>query len=255
MKPDFSGIEEKLKRTKENILNLDVEVRRFLETGKYPSVLPYEDKKLLLEGSAYHKERIIPLRFSVLAGEIIHHLRSCLDHVVWEFSGQWYRESKQQTRIQFPVLEVRPVNKPIRTGYEGKVKGISDPGALILIEMLQPCNTADPIRTSPLIIHKMDIMDKHRTLVLCGTTMAFDIPIEIFNRFMSYQRGEPGSSPVDIGAEFKRNPYIYAQVAFKEFGRLKNEPLIQGLERLFNWVAMVAKRFDALSQYVDPFPY
>ena len=161
MDRDFSGIREKLKRTDQNIRNLDVEVARFLETGKYPALLPYEDKELLSKGAAYHEKRVIPLRFSVLAGEIIHHLRSCLDHIVWQFSAQWYRTLKPK-QIEFPILEVRPVNKEAIAAYERKVKGVSDPGALILIEALQPYNRINPIYSSLLIIHKMDIVDKHR---------------------------------------------------------------------------------------------
>jgi hypothetical protein len=42
---------------------------------------------------------VVPPRFSVLAGEIVHHLRSCFDHVTWNFSVGATPEHK---RIDFP---------------------------------------------------------------------------------------------------------------------------------------------------------
>jgi hypothetical protein len=50
------------------------------------------------------------LRFSVLAGEVIHHLRSCLDHLVWQLSSEPFR-SAHSDRIEFPVYERAPVGK------------------------------------------------------------------------------------------------------------------------------------------------
>jgi len=73
---DFAGIAEKLKRSEENIYNLNSEIERFFEESDYP-VLPENDRKTLLKAIEYHKNLVIPPRFSVLAGETIHHLRSC----------------------------------------------------------------------------------------------------------------------------------------------------------------------------------
>jgi hypothetical protein len=75
---------EKLDRAKENIFNLDAEITVSFEKCVYP-VLQVNDPKLLLEAIEYHKNLIIPPRFSVLAGEAVHHLRSCFDHVAWYF--------------------------------------------------------------------------------------------------------------------------------------------------------------------------
>jgi hypothetical protein len=61
----------------------------------------------------------------VLSGEIIHHLRSCLDHVVWHFSDDTYRR-KHVTHVQFPILKTRPTPADVFNKYERKVKGITD---------------------------------------------------------------------------------------------------------------------------------
>src|SRR5258708_27984155 len=114
----FEGVLERLKRTNENILNLQTEISVFFQEGKYP-VIPEDDKKLLLEAIEYHKSRVIPSRFSVLAGEIVHHLRSCLDHVVWEFSTEAYRRD-HFLRNEFPVFVAPAVHRDSISLYQRK---------------------------------------------------------------------------------------------------------------------------------------
>src|ERR1700761_1924172 len=81
----LSGAYEKLHRAEENIEKLELEITRFFEESKYP-VISNENDQLFLEAIDYHGNRKIPIRFSVLAGEIVHHLRSSLDHVAWQLS-------------------------------------------------------------------------------------------------------------------------------------------------------------------------
>ena len=122
MANEFDGIYEKLKRAHENIINLKSEIDTFLK-GEY-SVLVNPDNELMLKATEYHRQRKIPLRFSVLSGEIVHHLRSSLDHIVWFVSDPAYR-TKHRTNIGFPILKTRPVKPESIAGYEGKIKGIS----------------------------------------------------------------------------------------------------------------------------------
>src|SRR5579872_2188789 len=102
----FAGIAEKLNRSYENIRNLEAEIARFFQESKYP-VLSEDNHKIIPEALEYHAKRRIPLRFSVLSGEIVHHLRSCFDHVVWHFSDAEYRR-KHVGWIQFPILRDKP---------------------------------------------------------------------------------------------------------------------------------------------------
>ncbi len=254
MKYDFSGIRERLIRAKQNILNLDAEIDGFFKTSKYP-ILSYEDKQLLLEASEYHRRRPIPRRFSILAGEIIHHLRSCFDHIAWQFSCPSYRVSKP-TKIEFPIFEVPPSQKPGRTGYEKYVKGIFNPAALILIEVFQPYNSPNPVDSPLSIIHKMDITDKHRELVLCFPTAAVPVSADIVNRYVRYKGGDPFVAPFDLGAEvianFKRDPKIVPQVSFKNFGGRQIEPVVQGLTELQNFTVGVLGMFERVAEFVDP---
>jgi hypothetical protein len=128
----FRGIAEKLVRAKENIDNLDREITVFFEKSEYP-VLPKNDPKLLLK-AVDHKNLAVPPRFSVLAGEVIHHLRSCFDHIVWHFS---ILPVKNVRKIEFPVFETPPTNHDGRKLFEGKITGIANPSVRSVIERLQ----------------------------------------------------------------------------------------------------------------------
>jgi hypothetical protein len=163
---DFEGIAEKLVRAEENLVNLDGEIADFFQKGDYP-VLPEHDNELLLKAIKYHRNRTIPPRFGVLAGEIVHHLRSCFDHIVWHFS---VGATDEDTWISFPVLREKPKNADGRKGFERKIERVNNPEVRSLIERLQPHNAPDPLDDPLLIIHHFDIVDKHRELVICAGT-------------------------------------------------------------------------------------
>jgi hypothetical protein len=242
--PEFHGIEQKLKRSHENILNLEREIAAFFQSSEYPSVLD-ENKKIIKEAAEYHQNRPVPLRFSVLAGEIIHHLRSILDHIVWHFSEPSYREAHPRW-IEFPILESRPPKKDLFTSYERKIKGITKPVVRDLIDRLQPYSCIDPVDSLLLVIHNFDIADKHRELVFVVGTGAIRLPIEVMDRYIRYKWGVPDSPPVDFGAEYQRHGDIVPEIAFSEFGRSQSEPIVQGLSDLQNYVVEIVSSFDKL---------
>jgi hypothetical protein len=97
----FDGIHEKLKRADENIVNLQAEVSRFFQECEYP-VMPKVQDKEHTKALAYYKSMKIPLRFSVLSGEIVHHLRSCLDHYYLEAVRRAYPELQRWDLPRIP---------------------------------------------------------------------------------------------------------------------------------------------------------
>ena len=241
----FDGIEQKLYRSKEHICNLEVEIDRFFQESKYP-ILCDQNTEILPEAIEYHRNRPIPLRFSLLAGEIIHHLRSILDHIVWQFSEPTYREANRKW-IEFPILQTRPAQKDVFTSYERKIKGIAKPVVCALIEQLQPYNcVGGHVDSLPLIIHNLDVIDKHRELMIVIGTPAIQLPMEVMQRALRYQCGITGSTPVDFKKEFESHGKIVPQVAFDEFGSAKAEPVVQALNQLQNFMVWVVAEFDKL---------
>jgi len=248
MAQTFDVIKEKLKRSKENILNLQTEVKRFFEESKYPT-LPQNNPKLLTEAIKYHSQRQIPLRFSVLAGEIAHHLRSCLDHIAWQFSAEAYRRT-HRTRIEFPIFEARPVDKDTTKRYEGKIKGITNPDILKLVDALQPYNSPNPVESLLLVIHNMDITDKHRELVLCISTPAFEVPTDVMMQIIAKYPVAHQNGVIDaaLDAELERAVKHHAKIAptisFANFAGRELEPIVPAMIELNNEILSVVSQFD-----------
>lgn len=239
MAVDFSGIAEKLKRADENIVNLNTEIDAFFQACRYPT-LPKNDDEELLEAIQYHKNLVIPPRFNVLVGEIIHHLRSCLDHVAWQFSSEQYRRDRFW-KIEFPVFEKEPIEKDALSRYRGKVQGIASPEVLGLIMALQPYNAPDP-RDAPIwIIHDMDIIDKHRELILCPSTVRIEIPASLWP-YTDYERS---ALPAHVEQDLYDNLKVIPQISFRNFGRREIQPVVPALKFLHGIVGEIVSRFES----------
>lgn len=239
-------IHERLNRADECIKNLDAEIRHFLESSEYPFI-PQENCDVTLEAVNYHRNREIPARFGILSGEIIHHLRSSLDHIAWQLSSEQYRQD-HPTAIEFPIFEKRPINGDDRSKYQRKIKGISSPSALKLIENLQPYHENSPLDSKIFIIHKMDIFDKHRAIVVCDSTGQAeihirDIPPEVVEKHLA---GEDVIA--DIYARVKKFGKVTPQISFEYPARRPRKPIIAVLQDLANAVRDVVEAFsDELS--------
>jgi hypothetical protein len=227
----FAGITEKLNRAEENIFNLNSEIERFFNEGDYPAI-PENDRETLLEAIEYHRNRAIPPRFSVLAGEIIHHLRSCFDHIVWHFSTG---PKQNNMPVDFPVFTEEPIDKKELARFEGKVQRITNPEVRALIKGLQPYKSADPFDDPLFIIHNFDIVDKHRELLLCFSAGTRVLPNSLRPIIESYQRAHPELNSAQVQAHFKDYGVLQPDIAFRNFGQRKIESAIPGLMDLFRY--------------------
>lgn len=104
-------------------------------------------------------------RWGCLIGDCAHNLRSALDHIMWEVSDP----KKRDSRTEFPIFAT-PVRTPkgaLVPAFSGKIQGISQQPIRDLIEGCQPCNTVGgpPKRGVLWVIHRIDIVDKHHTIV------------------------------------------------------------------------------------------
>lgn len=243
MANEFDGIQEKLKRAQENVLNLESEIVRFFNESDYP-VFSKDDNQLLLKQIEYHRNRPIPLRFAVLAGEIIHHLRSCFDHVVWLFSGLVHQASRDARFIEFPILEQRPSQHDMFTKYERKIQGVTNVRVRDLIDKLQPYNSANPRDSLLLVIQKLDVTDKHKELVIMFNAGAVQLPMEIMRRYANYASVDPVGGRAMLQAEFKRHGQAVPDIAFRDFGGGEVQPIVQGVMLLYNFTVEQMRAFN-----------
>jgi hypothetical protein len=242
----FAGIAEKLKRANQNIVNLDAEIREFIEKGEYP-VVPHPDDEKWQEAVNYHRSKPIPLRFSVLAGEVVHHLRSSLDHIVWHFSTEEARR-KAQNVIEFPVFEFEPLDEKQLERYERKIQGITNTRVRNLIQELQPYKAGKDIANDPiLIVHNMDRFDKHRELVIVRSSVLIQLPAtesEIARKFALYTEGKlPTSEYASVSRALKQHGTVTPNIAFNQFGDRKSQPVVLGLAQLFDEISIIVEIF------------
>jgi len=247
LSPDqLAGIREKLNRANENIFNLNSEISLFLKAGPDGGIAK-GNQKALEKWRDFHDERKIPPRFAVLAGEIVHHLRSCLDHIAWMLSSDEYRRTNE-TAIAFPILTVAPSNKKAQSSYNRNIKGITGAAARGLIEELQPYRSANPIDDPLAIVHDLDRIDKHRDLVLVVPTfdMLINFPWRMLSTKMIGGGLETGENAFVGESEHEIKLQLSSHIAFAEIGGRKNQPVIPALTELANKIGDVLGRFSEL---------
>jgi hypothetical protein len=246
----FAGIHVRLHRANENILNLENEIIQFFQECKYP-VVPEPNDRLWQDAINYHRSLTIPKRFSVLAGEIVHHFRCCLDRIVWVFSHSTYREANKNA-VQFPILSEPPDANALKR-FERQIGGLANPSkARELISNLQPYKLGADAPDSPvLIIHNMDRFDKHRELVIVEATgnliLPADVSPEIVAAAAAYTDG--GSiSKEERSALFRalnEQGKVLPQVAFAKLGKRENQFVAPSLKQLAGAMESVIAAFMA----------
>src|ERR1700727_2294958 len=244
----FAGIAEKLKRADKNTVNLQTEIITFIDSGDYP-VVPHPDNKTWQEAVDYHRTKRIPVRFGVLAGEIVHHLRSRLDHVVWHFSSDDAR-LRDANGIEFPIFENKPDprDKNAVQRYNRKIQGITNTKVLEWIEKVQPYNAgADAANDPLLIVHNMDRFDKHRELAMVDSSAIITFPpnmTEIYRKTLLYREGKlPISENPMLSRALKDHAKVTPHVAFRQFGKRRAQPVISGLAKLFDEISVLVGVF------------
>ena len=118
------------------------------------------------------------IRFSIIAGDIIHNLRCALDHLVWQLVLRDGHEPSRHNK--FPIYEsgdsfLNTVKFQKRNPEFGALYGIAvDGDAWTIIEKAQPYLCV-PVQTSlAAAIGHLSNMDKHRTLYSQITFIGFE---------------------------------------------------------------------------------
>lgn len=229
----------KVERANENIQNLDRELVKFIDSEPYEFVL---DGHVKTRYKKFAKWRVVsvkdvPLRFSVLTGEIIHHLRSSLDLLVFQLIRESTGADPQKlTDIEFPVLTEDPSLKGIKE-YEAKlgrkIKGVSAT-AEARIKTLQPYHCSNLLDSPLYVIHKLNVIDKHRLLLAIVSRLEIveqrserpEVVLALSGVYYAVQAGAVlyGYCPFD-GNEADVHTDFTATVAFSETGLIQGKPI------------------------------
>lgn len=260
----LDGCRAKLARAQETIQILRQEIAVFEQPDAPPFRITRENVENEFVFRVYGNPEL-PLRFSVLAGEVIHHLRSSLDHTVHALV---LANKRMPTRYhQFPICSTQ---KQFKDACQRKqIDGVSLT-ARKLITNVQPYTTSTPDDTILSVVAELDNQDKHRLLVVLqaaahiGNQLTFgadpNIPpppnrkggppaITGFN-LPGPQAVSPEGATVfsiqleDHAPEFTADGSVVPVVAFERCGRSKNAPVIRMLQALSEGVANTVESFS-----------
>jgi hypothetical protein len=244
-----------MQRAKESIDNLHKEIIDFLHGDSAPYKIVGRSQNGGLEYALVaFGEPQAPLRFAVLAGEIIHHLRSSLDHLIYALVI--YNGGTPSNKNQFPICSTAKQFEGACS--RGLINGVSV-SAKKLIIAAQPYTTPTPDDTILYVVNQYDNIDKHRllaivtTIVKLGEKITIGSDAEIATTLSRQGKGpciigleDPSPSKIskdgaevfifrfdEPAPEFVANAELVPDLVFEEFGRNKFSSVIPALVGLF----------------------
>jgi len=168
----FLGCRAKIDRVKEQFEELKSEMRRFPYRDAY-RITQEPDFESMQKLAIFHPTMDLPIKWSIILGDIFHNLRSSLDHSITELTIA--ESGSQLNGTEFPIFDNeasffqtrRNSSEPTRSSGLYKIRGVND-HARKAIESLQPFRVrqagSDPFIS---LFHELSIIDKHRTPILC----------------------------------------------------------------------------------------
>jgi len=165
----FSGIRLKLSRARQQIDVLEADVKAFLTGGgePYAPTINFNGTTQELTVSVKINKTPDPM-WGVRVGEIVHNMRSALDHIVWELVILNTGNPPRTNQNQFPIFETE-------AGFNarGVRKFLHDvrADAINLIQSEQPFRTGEGVKSPLWHMRELSNADKHRTLHIVGTLL------------------------------------------------------------------------------------
>ena len=208
----LDAIDAKTNRAKTRLSQLKLEIEEYVsspEVRERIKVEFFDEEKrvnITLESADYPHEFV---EWSVTIGEIVHNLRSALDHLVWQLVGD--NGSQPSEANMFPIVSLAA-----REGWEkiskNKLKGVSD-------EMKERIRRIQPFAvpgarydvTALSKLHHLSNVDKHRRSLQ-------------LTRSIAGLRGDRNSDADDPYQKLKNDPAIKEKVELVLLFRLLDEP-------------------------------
>jgi len=164
------GVKRKIDRAKDHLVELKFAIDKWGRSKEddYRFVIDHQPKGKVI---ILRHGKIMPddIEWSIIAGDVVHNLRSALDHMVCQLSILNSNDITCCTDTYFPICICK---SDFRKAHRF-VEPLLSPVAFAAIEALQPYNTAklqnlEPSASNLWILSQLDIIDKHRILVVIG---------------------------------------------------------------------------------------
>ena len=151
------------------------------------------------------------VQLSILAGEIIHLIRSSLNHIIYQLSLERASSSRDLETTEFPIFKESPqfnakitrgknIGRPTFGGGLYKIRFVQ-PLAQAAIKTLQPYIAGQQALSHPLwILHELSNINKHRRLHLLGNPHGIVEPQpDVFGPYEIVSRQDFPGRPVKDG--------------------------------------------------------
>lgn len=262
----LDGAWEKVNRTHGQFQTLEAEIKAFCESRPYRMTFDPD----IETGDQVVRVELDPLpsaiKWGVQIGEIVHNLRSALEHVVWKAVEANGNVPTRATGFPLFVNE-SDFRAAGRSGGQRMINGVSD-DVRALIERLQPFHAREkgeePEAHILYVLNELWNTDKHRVLHLCSTiadVSVSDVRAEGRVQIENLVIREPGR--VERAAEIARYRLVHDlpirgsvkvdaeityDVALDEAGPLvtRGQSVRKAIPVLGTYVAAVLREFNPL---------
>ena len=156
----MKNIEIKIDRAKVHFLDMQKKIEEFFQSNPYQVDIKRNEEKRPIHYVSKIQE--VPIEIPLLAGEVIHNLRSALDYVAYRLFIINTPEGDGK-HIYFPISD-----DSVKYAFEKvkKTNGLSQP-AKDLIDSFNPYKGGNDVLWQ---IHRLNNIDKHRLLVTVGSS-------------------------------------------------------------------------------------
>lgn len=231
----LTGVREKIIRAQDHLDAFDAEIATYKAANPYSIIQQFEDhipEKSGRPGLTWraHIDPPLPtLRLAVIAGDVLHCLRSALDHLAWALvlENDGVPSSDSHPKTQFPILSKPPVTIRAKEG------GITKAAETILAEVQPYSGGQDPTVHSLKILSRLSNVDKHRTLNFVAidfgrVVMKFSDGRTKFARRLHVEEGRMIVWTLEEDPDFDPNVKVEAEfspsIAFRDALEVGTEP-------------------------------
>lgn len=255
--PPLEGCLAKIARAESHLTELKVRVRQYIDTQPFRVFGEYDEAthEYVIRAEAVPDYHPVPIDLVLLAGEVVHQLRSALDHLVWDLVVKNTGLPPAGTDSGYPIFRTAE-------GYSQrapkKVKGVSQ-SAADRIRALQPFHLGDHAEEElTWAVQELNNTDKHR-LIPVAVVYAFVgavhmtvgdgppkeiLPWQEFVREPMVDGMEIARVPVPDGDQATFNVPVGADIAFVEVGALRHHPVTDLLVKATRHVRGLVEGFE-----------
>jgi hypothetical protein len=154
----LAGIRMKLQRSNSQLDRLYVEMNGFSDQMPYALGDPKPNADHTQWVYPVRFRRPIPLTWAVILGEVVHNLRSALDHSIFQLTLEY--TGKELEGTAFPISD-KPTSWDLNARHQ--LRGVGC-GVVDYVKRLQPYSTSHPYASALWALHLLWNQDKHRLL-------------------------------------------------------------------------------------------